>query len=214
MDEEKRNVKGGKGYKKRKTNRERNYTKKENTLDVENGDGFYATVKRILGGNKVEVTLNNGTIGTVSIPGRMKKGRRGGWIRQDAYILVNKDNEIEKIIRNNDKDAALAHSMMDRAAGNRSGFNFYENDSSDDDEDNGEGERIHLKTNAAKSQPDEQTNKPERQSDSSAEDTDDEESESSSDTDSDGEYHNKQNNGRFDRRRQNTRGGEIDIDAI
>lgn len=130
-----RNVKGGKGYKKRKTNRERVQPKQDYSINVEEGEGYFATVRRILGGNQVEVTLNNGTIGTVVIPGRMKKGRRGGWIKQNMIVLVNTEHEILKIIRDSDKDSVTAHTMMDKVAAAKSGFCFYDDSSSDDDDE-------------------------------------------------------------------------------
>lgn len=132
--EPQRNIKGGKGYKKRKTNRDRCQPKREFAINVEEGEGYYATVNKIVGGNQVEVTLNNGTVTNVIIPGRMKRGRKQGWIRQNMTVLVNTENEILKIVRDNDKDAVTAHNMMNRVASSRSALNFYESDSTSDDE--------------------------------------------------------------------------------
>jgi translation initiation factor IF-1 len=133
MDITERNTKGGKNYKKRKTNRERNIPKKEYSVNVEEGEGYYAIVRRILGGNQVEVTMNNGTIDVVTIPGRMRKGRRGCWIKQDAKILVNADKEILKIVRDTDKEAIIVRNVLNRATGGNSYFNG--SDSSDDEDE-------------------------------------------------------------------------------
>jgi translation initiation factor IF-1 len=130
-----RNAKGGKGYKKRKTNRVRVQPKQDYSNNVEEGEGYFATVRRILGGNQVEVMLSNGTIETVAIPGRMRKGRRGGWIKQNMLVNVNTENEILNIIKDADKNSVAAHTMMDKVAAAKSGFCFYEDDSSSDDDD-------------------------------------------------------------------------------
>lgn len=96
------NTKGGKGYKKYKSNRVRP-ANAHVTLDVEGGDGYFATVKKLMGGNKVMVELKDGSEQMAIIPGRMYK-RRGGWMRAGCELLINNDHEIVKVVRETDKD--------------------------------------------------------------------------------------------------------------
>lgn len=137
METVKRNIKGGKDYKKYKTKRERTQPKQDNiSINVDEGEGYFATVLEIQGGNKVKVKLNNGTEETVTIPGRMKKGRRGNWIKVNMVVLVSTDHEIMKILRETDKDITIARNMLDKVSGSKSYFNFNNDSSSDDDSDN------------------------------------------------------------------------------
>jgi hypothetical protein len=127
-----RNTKGGKGFKQRKTRRERNIPKKDYQTDINNGDAYYAQVKKIIGGNKVEVisSKDGGQSQVVTIPGRMNKGRRGGYIRTGNNVLVN-DDEILRIIRLNDADNEKAKKAM-ATVGFKS--EVYNNDPSSDDD--------------------------------------------------------------------------------
>ena len=143
--ESNRNTKGGKGWKKRKTGRERAVPKQNIVeIDVDKGEGYYAVVKRILIGNQVEVKTSNGTIETVIIPGRMKKGRRGNWIKQDMLLLVDKFNDIIKIIKSNDRDIKKATDMMKKVTGS-SAFFFDEASSDSEDDDNDDVHEIENK---------------------------------------------------------------------
>lgn len=123
---------GGKQYKKNKTRRERIRPKKDYTTNVAEGDGYYAKVIKRLGGNQLRVKLSNGTEDTVVIPGRLYKKQ---WIKQDMIVLVNNENEIIKIIRDNDKDATTAHDAIDKLDKNKTSINIYQESSSDDDDD-------------------------------------------------------------------------------
>ena len=100
-EQQTRNVRGGNGYKKKKSRRDKIIVKKEVILDVENGDGYYGRVLKLLGTNRILVKLHNNTETQVTIPGRLYKKV---WIKPDNYILVNNYMEIEKVYRELDKD--------------------------------------------------------------------------------------------------------------
>jgi translation initiation factor IF-1 len=100
------NVKGGKHYKKNKTGRVR-AEKIKVIIDIEAGEGYYATVKKLLGCNNVLVELKDGTEKQVSIPGKMYK-RPGCWMKPGFEILVDSDDTVVRIIRENDKEFAEA----------------------------------------------------------------------------------------------------------
>jgi hypothetical protein len=128
------NIRGGKGYKKKKTNRDRTRpTKAIESVNVEEGEGYYATIIKRLGGKpaQFEVTLSNGTTGTILSRGRMHKKQ---WINPGNIVLVNNDGEIVKIVKDKDNDAVDAKMMMDKVGNNKSVFcTFFDNDSSDDE---------------------------------------------------------------------------------
>jgi translation initiation factor IF-1 len=134
MEQEKRNIKGGKNYKKFKSRRERAQPKQHTSINIDEGDGYIATVLEIQGGNKVKVKTHNNTEETVIIPGRMRKGRRGNWIKPGMDILVNSEYEIVKIIRGTDKEAVMARNIMDKISSNNTYFALQDDSSSDDDE--------------------------------------------------------------------------------
>jgi translation initiation factor IF-1 len=100
------NTKGGKNYKRNKTGRVR-AEKIKVMIDVEAGEGYYATVKKLLGCNNVLVELKDGTEKQVSIPGKMYK-RPGCWMKPGFEILVDCDDTVVRIIRENDKEFAEA----------------------------------------------------------------------------------------------------------
>ncbi len=101
MNTQTKNTHGGKDYKRKKTRRDKTVIKKEVVMDVENGDGYYAKVLKLLGTNRVLVKLHNNIEAQVTIPGRLYKKV---WIKPDNYILVNNYMEIEKVYNDLDKD--------------------------------------------------------------------------------------------------------------
>jgi translation initiation factor IF-1 len=136
MEYEKRNIKGGKNYKKFKSRRERVQPNQQASINIDEGEGYIATVLEIQGGNKVKVKTHNNTEETVIIPGRMRKGRSGNWIKPGMDILVNSEYEIVKIIRGTDKNAIMARNIMDKISSNNTYFTFQNEESSDDDSNN------------------------------------------------------------------------------
>jgi initiation factor 1A len=103
------NTRGGKNFKKSKSNRVRVQNEQEKA-DLDAGD-FYATVKKMLGGTRIEVQLHNGTLSQVSIPGKF---RRRCWFKTGDTVLVNSDMEIVKKISNTDVDAVKASDLMEQ----------------------------------------------------------------------------------------------------
>lgn len=130
MSSGKPNKIGGKDYKKRKTRRVR-AAKKDFSLDVEGGEGYYGTVLKLCGTNRVEVKLNDETTCQVVIPGRMYKKQ---WIKPGFIVLINNELEIVKIVRENDKNIKEATNLLNKN-------NMYDESEEEDDEDE---ETIHL----------------------------------------------------------------------
>ena len=130
------NERGGKGYKKNHTNRDRfRPEKKIESVDVVAGEGFYARIVKRLGGKPAtfEVTLSNGNSSTVIARGKMHKK---AWVNPGMLVLVNKTGEIIKIVKDSDKSAVQANQMMGKIENETSIFNpVFQNDSSDDDSD-------------------------------------------------------------------------------
>jgi translation initiation factor IF-1 len=130
------NTRGGKGYKKGKTGRVKTRPEKViESVNVLEGEGFYARVKKRLGGKpaKFEVVLSNGTTSEVIARGKMHKKV---WINPGMLVLVNSGNEIVKIIKENDKDAREANDIMSKVENTNSVFStFFSNNSSDDEDD-------------------------------------------------------------------------------
>lgn len=94
------NVRGGNKYKKTKSNRQK-APRKEEHIDLNNGEGHMGRVIKILGGKRIEVEFLDqmmrpiGT-GQACIMGRMYKKI---WIKPDNYILMNNDYEIVKVLK-------------------------------------------------------------------------------------------------------------------
>lgn len=88
-----RNTRGGKNYKRKKTNRV--IQKRDIKIDVDQGEGYYAHVDKIIGHNRIDVQLLNGNTTQAIIPGRMFKRI---WIKVGNYIIINTDYEVVKII--------------------------------------------------------------------------------------------------------------------
>lgn len=106
------NVRGGKNYKKKKTNRVRPQ-RKDIELDVEGGDGYFGIVKKIMGGTTIEVNLSDGTVSQAKIPGKM---RNKIWIKPGNKVLLTRDKEVVKIIRENDKESRDVTQMMQKSS--------------------------------------------------------------------------------------------------
>jgi translation initiation factor IF-1 len=131
------NTRGGKGYKKGKTGRDKSRPEKKlEIVNVAEGEGFYARIKKRLGGKpaKFEIALSNGTSGEAIARGKMHKKV---WINPGMLVLINSGNEIIKVIRESDKDAKEAGEMMGKVENANSVFStFFVNESSDDDDIN------------------------------------------------------------------------------
>lgn len=121
------NTRGGKKYKSSKTNRVKP-VRKDIELDVEGGDGYYGIVKKICGRNIIEVDLSNGTTSQARIPGRMRNKQ---WIKIGFKLLISRDMEVVKIIRENDKEAKDVSQMLH----NTDQDNIFREQNSDDDND-------------------------------------------------------------------------------
>jgi translation initiation factor 1A len=156
------NIRGGKGYKKGKSGRVRERPdKKIEVVDVSAGEGFFAKVEKKLGGKpaQIEVTLNNGTKSIAFVRGKMHKKV---WINIGMIVLVNKDMEIIKIIRDSDKDVIKATEMLDKVSSNNINYvDIYassnedssddESDEESDEDDNSDDKASKLKSNSERS---------------------------------------------------------------
>ena len=140
------NVKGGKGYKKNKSNRDRKRPKKATEkIDVQTGEGYYAKIRKRLGGApaEFEALLHDGSIHNIQIRGRMRKKE---WVNCGMIVLINKDYEIVKIIKDYDQEYSIANRMIETTQKDKIAYNFIEDDEDSDEE----YEEIELKTNDEK----------------------------------------------------------------
>lgn len=105
------NAKGGKSYKKNKTNRVR-ITKERAKVDVDSGDGYYATITKMCGCDNVTVQAkNDNEMYRVQIPGRMyNRGGSKNRLKVGDEVLVlgpldkNIIGVIERVVRSTDVD--------------------------------------------------------------------------------------------------------------
>lgn len=125
-----KNLKGGKNFKKTKTRRARNL-RAPSTIDVDAGEGYYAKVKKLMGDNNVMLLLHNGKEELGTIPGRMIKRV---WIKPGFLVLVDKDKQIEEIIRPGCDREADARKKLGMTSTEMFSF-FDENEEEDDGED-------------------------------------------------------------------------------
>lgn len=103
------NSKGGKNYKRNKTNRVR-VLKERAKIDVDNGDGYYGTITKMCGCDNVTVQARaDGELYRVQIPGRMyNRGGSKNRLKVGDEVLVlgpldkNVIGVIEKAIRTTD----------------------------------------------------------------------------------------------------------------
>lgn len=105
--------------KRNKSNRQR-FEKKIPDISVEDGEGYFGIVENIIGGNRINVKLNNGTTNNAIIPGRY---RNRNWLKIGMKVLLNLDYEIVHIIRDNDVRAIEADKMLRDT--NNDGSNIY-----------------------------------------------------------------------------------------
>jgi translation initiation factor IF-1 len=151
MDGIHKNIRGGKGYKKKKTNRVRSRVTKDYSVDVKGGEGYYATVKNIIMDNQVRVITHNNEEITVTFPGRM---RRKQWIRQGDIVQINNGLEITRIVRDNDVDKREALEMIKKTEKKNHLFTTVDETSSSDDDDVDDGEYANDNRVAAQGEPD------------------------------------------------------------
>lgn len=118
--------------KRAKTNRKRIERPIPN-LDIENGEGFYAKIEKIVGGNRVAVELHTGEKQIATIMGRHRNKK---WMRPGEYVLLNKYFEIEDIIRATHPKAAEANKYLKKIS-NDGGIVFkdYSDNEEESDED-------------------------------------------------------------------------------
>lgn len=103
------NQKGGKNYKKK--SRRPAHVDSDVVLDIDNGEGFYGTVLKLCGQNRLNVKLHNGETVQAIIPGRMYKKV---WIKIGYIVLVSVDCEIIKVIKATDKESRDANNMIQK----------------------------------------------------------------------------------------------------
>ena len=92
------NVRGGKGYKKSKTGREKVRFNNLEEINVIEGEGYFGRIKKRLGGKpaQFEVLLNNGTTTVGIVRGKLHKKV---WLNPGNLVLLNPDLEIIKNIK-------------------------------------------------------------------------------------------------------------------
>lgn len=127
------NTKGGKNYKKHKTGRVR-AERKQDKIDVDGGEGYYATITKMCGCDNVMVQAReNNEIYRVQIPGKMynRGGSRNKMKVGDEVLVLgpldkNVIGVINRIVRNTDVDFANA------TKGNKNGFDDDDDEEVDD----------------------------------------------------------------------------------
>lgn len=121
----------------KKTKRNKTHRKKIERkipdIDVSNGEGFYAVVEKIIGGNRILVKLHSGEEHEATIPG---KYRNKVWLRAGSKVLLNESYEVAHIIRDTDANAAEAEKMLRKSNGDNGGIYFqdYESEESEEEE--------------------------------------------------------------------------------
>lgn len=102
---------------------------KDSDIDVEKGEGFYGTVIKLLGDNRLQVNLNNGTEAQATFSGKFRKKI---WIKIGNIVLLNDAFEVQQIINDVNKRSVEAHTMMRKAA---SLEDYYAREEVDDDDE-------------------------------------------------------------------------------
>ncbi len=102
MDAKKKgNVKGGKKYKKTKTKTVRTnfdpYTRDVIERGIKDGDLEYAQVESFAGEKRVNLITKNNEHQQGIMMGRLKQKKQ--WVQKESIVLINKDNEVLKIIQ-------------------------------------------------------------------------------------------------------------------
>jgi len=119
-----RNVIGGKGYKKRGNNTNFN---REVKIDLDNGNYDYAIVIKSMGNNQIQIKLINGDEMTAYLPGKFYKKRR--YVKIDVLLIINLDTnpaEVVKIITDPNEDSEI-----------RKNFKFVDKNNIKEQEDTG-----------------------------------------------------------------------------
>lgn len=123
------NTRGGKNYKRTKTNRVKKIYH-ESKIDVENGEGYYGKVLRFYGGDQIFCNLHDGRQERAKIPGRMMGFRTK--INVGDTVLINLDMEVVELIK-------AANSRIEEADSKLRGNTLFQNqediDESNDDID-------------------------------------------------------------------------------
>lgn len=137
------NVRGGKGYKKSKSGREKVKFNNVEEINVINGEGFYGKIKKRLGGKpaQFEIVLSNGTTTVGIVRGKLHKKV---WVNIGNLVLLNQDLEIVKILKETDKDVKLAHELMNKVENETAIFSSYFNHDVPSDEETEDEDDVEL----------------------------------------------------------------------
>ena len=109
---------------------------KDSDIDVEKGEGYYGTVIKLLGDNRLQVNLNNGTEAQATFSGKFRKKI---WIKIGNIVLLNESYEVQQIINDVNKRSVEAHTMMRKAA---SLDDYYMREGEEDNDENEEIEVV------------------------------------------------------------------------
>ena len=121
---------------------------KDSDIDVEKGEGFYGTVIKILGDNRLLVNLNNGIEAQATFSGKFRKKV---WIKIGNIVLLNESYEVQQIVNDINKRSIEANSMMRKAASLDDYFGTNEDDVDDEvDIEFGHVEKVERKSKQEK----------------------------------------------------------------
>jgi initiation factor 1A len=118
-------------------------TIKNSDIDVEKGEGFYGTVIKLLGDNRLLVNLNNGIEAQATFSGKFRKKI---WIKIGNIVLLNESYEVQQIINDENKRSIEANNMMRKVTSIDDYFKNNDDDDDDDDDDE-EDDKIVKKQN-------------------------------------------------------------------
>lgn len=110
-------------------------------LNIENGEGFYAKIEKIIGGNRVLVKLHTGEEQIAIIMGRHKNKK---WMRVGEYVLLNQYFEIQDVIRATHPKAVEANKYLKKLPGNEGIVfkDYSDGDGTDEEEEEEPDEEI------------------------------------------------------------------------
>ena len=111
---------------------------KDTGIDVEKGEGFYGIVNKMLGTNRLLVTLNNGSEVQATFSNKFKKRI---WIKVGDIVLINDSHEIEQKIDKDNKRSYEANAMIKKSIPMNMYFIKEELDE-DEDEDEDENKDV------------------------------------------------------------------------
>lgn len=106
-------------------------------INVAAGEGYYATIEKIIGGNRLSVKLHTGEIHEAIIRGR---DRNKNWMRVGQKVLLNEFFEIEEVIRDTNMKAGEAEKLLRKNGSSAFGVSFQDYDSSESESDSEEDE--------------------------------------------------------------------------